>query len=105
MGSHAGGTLTSVLATGVRRLCCLGSCLHQRIGERFEQMLQQGFLAEVEALVSRLISTRHALHASGWLSPSVAHLMGSVITPNLFKGSRRYPAVSQTTAHLVEEMA
>ena len=60
--------------------------LHQRIGERFEQMLQQGFLAEVEALVSRcdLHPGMPSMRAVGYRQ-AVAHLMGECITPNLLK--------------------
>lgn len=78
--SHAGGTLYE--RTGHRSQTVImlpkdRGVLHQRIGERFEQMLQQGFLAEVEALVSRrdLHRGMPSMRAVGYRQ-AVAHLMG-----------------------------
>ena len=78
--SHAGGTLyerTGLSSQTVIMLPKDRGVLHQRIGERFEQMLQQGFLAEVEALVSRcdLHPGMPSMRAVGYRQ-AVAHLMG-----------------------------
>jgi len=78
--SHAGGTLNERTGLKSQTLIMLPkdrSLLHQRIGQRFEQMLQRGFLAEVEALVDRgdLHRDMPSMRAVGYRQ-AVAHLRG-----------------------------
>jgi tRNA dimethylallyltransferase len=60
--------------------------LHQRINQRFEQMLQQGFLAEVKALMHRgdlnpaLPSMRCVGYRQAW-----SHLLGEIDQPEMIR--------------------
>lgn len=78
--SHAGGTLHERTGLKSQTLVMLPkdrSLLHQRIGQRFEQMLLQGFLAEVEGLVGRggLHRDMPSMRAVGYRQ-AIAHLLG-----------------------------
>lgn len=78
--SHAGGTLYARTGHSNQTLIMLPKdrgVLHRRIGERFEQMLQQGFLAEVESLLGRgdLHRGMPSMRAVGYRQ-AVAHLLG-----------------------------
>ena len=78
--SHAGGTLDERTGLKSQTLIMLPKdrrLLHQRIGTRFEQMLRQGFLAEVESLIGRgdLHRDMPSMRAVGYRQ-AVSHLLG-----------------------------
>ena len=64
-----------------------------------------GFLAEVEALVSRCDLHPGMPSMRRLAIAKLAHLMGECDYAEFVEGSCCYPAVSQTAAYLVEEVA